>query len=386
LENTFSEKVQIFRFISKTEREYVSVDLTTPEGKKTLLKEYDIVDVLSNTDVAGEPFVEIKGAVLNPGRYRLLKNMHVLDLVYSARLNTFANRGHIEIVRKKLGQKAVVLSVDLSLLMKNAKDENNLILEDRDTVYVKYEAEAVKVRNIKVTGEVLYPGHFVAAEGERLSSLLKRSGGFTDNAFLDGAVFVRKSVKTRELQGHFKVIEDEKKRLIYDQSHLSTLAQDAQTTHQLVLQSRREAIQMLYDELGFSLGRIVVHLKPLNQFENSFDDFVLEDGDEIYIPTRPNSVLLIGGVRNATSLIYRTGERLDYYVDQVGGYTPYADLPNIYILKPNGTVSRDLKKVEAGDIVYVPEKVRIEVNWLLFITNVTDILFKAAAAIRIFNG
>ena len=52
--------------------------------------------------------------------------------------------------------------------------------------------------NPPVPGEITYPGPYGIQEGERLSSVLKRAGGFRVTAYPAGAVLIRNQVKELE--------------------------------------------------------------------------------------------------------------------------------------------------------------------------------------------
>ena len=52
--------------------------------------------------------------------------------------------------------------------------------------------------SIVLYGELRFPGRYPIHRGETLSSVLRRAGGFTDLAFVEGAVFTRDELKQRE--------------------------------------------------------------------------------------------------------------------------------------------------------------------------------------------
>src|SRR5207245_9787116 len=51
---------------------------------------------------------------------------------------------------------------------------------------------------IAVKGEVMHPGTYGIQEGERLSSILQRAGGFRSDAYPYGVIFERKQVRQLE--------------------------------------------------------------------------------------------------------------------------------------------------------------------------------------------
>ena len=72
----------------------------------------------------------------------------------------------------------------------------------------------------------------------------------------------------------------------------------------------------------------VVH--HLSQF------MVLEPGDLIAIPKRPNEVTVVGAVLNPGSLQFATGRRASDYVRAAGGPQRFADGGRAVVVLPNG--------------------------------------------------
>jgi len=380
-EDTFLDRVDIYRFVSKNRRRIVTTHLRDKEGLNTPIKDQDVVRIYSNLDAYGESKVNISGAVREPGEYKLLQGMRVLDLVFLAKLDMFADQGLVEVYRRQVGEKPNLITIPLREIIKNPSNKQNIELLNKDQLNIKLDAVALKNRYIDVRGEVLYPGKYIAREGESLSSILERAGGFTNNAFLPGAVFTRTSTRESQMSGQITVLEDEKKRFIYDQNHLSSVTTDAAQAYQAVLASREKALVVLEEQVQSKKGRIIINLKPLNEFKGTLSDLEIEDGDNIYIPEFPESIHLVGGLKNPSSVVYKKGESGNFYIEQVGGYSPYADKNNIFVFKPNGSVQKGLRRIEAGDTIYVTEEVKIKVNWLQFVGNIADILGKTATAV-----
>ena len=159
------------------------------------------------------------------------------------------------------------------------------------------------------------------------------------------------------------------------------MSQDSQTAYKVVLEARKEAISILKNRMGFGIGRVIVDIDASLSDEQTENEIILENGDQIYVPKKSKSVYLIGGVAKSASILYKEREGLHYYVKQSGGYSKYADRSGIIIIKPDGTVSQRVNDISMGDTIYIPEMVKIDINWLKFITNISDILFKTASVI-----
>ncbi|RAP31935.1 hypothetical protein DID77_04890, partial [Candidatus Marinamargulisbacteria bacterium SCGC AG-439-L15] len=389
LEETYLKKVDVYRFIAKNKREMISVDFSSLEGRSFPLQERDVVRVFSKDEVLGQGYVVLDGEVEEPGTYRLMKNMKISDLIFMAKLKTFAEKENVEVFRKTESNQQFIYKINLKKIIENPSSTQNIYLQDKDRIFIRENSLYIKKRYITLKGEVRFPGTYVARAGERLASIIDRAGGFTTDAFIGGAIFSRESIKQQELVGQTKILNDEKKRLIYDKKHLSTMSQDAVVANQVVMESREKALDDLKKRLGRSNGRIVLSLRNGSLFKSSKSNIQVENGDVLEIPQIPESVQLIGGVENPTSILFVPNKKAHYYIKQVGGFTDYANKKRILIFKPNGLVRTNNPVIQRGDTIYIPEKIRIDVNWLKFITNIADILAKAAtglAAIKVLQG
>src|SRR5690554_7295183 len=52
--------------------------------------------------------------------------------------------------------------------------------------------------DVKIAGEVRFPGTYSVRRGEMLSDLIERAGGLTDYAYANAAVFTREEIRQRE--------------------------------------------------------------------------------------------------------------------------------------------------------------------------------------------
>src|SRR3970282_2194683 len=94
-----------------------------------------------------------------------------------------------------------------------------------------------------------------------------------------------------------------------------------------------------------TLGRVVIKLDDLSRFVGSSDDIVLEDGDSLFIPQPPSSVLVLGSVRNPTAVLHKPGENFEYYLQRVGGLTREADKSEVHIIRAAGSAATSFLKI-----------------------------------------
>ncbi|MBW1737850.1 MAG: SLBB domain-containing protein, partial [Deltaproteobacteria bacterium] len=367
------------------------------------LKEYDTVTVYSRDTLQEVPQVTIGGEVQRPGKYRLLENMRVKDLIYKAgNLKRSAYLPEAEITRLIKTEKTVLskmININLGEALKE-NDKYNILLKEDDYVFVRRIPEWYTEKTCTIKGEVNFPGEYSISRGERLSSALERAGGFTEYAYLKGAFFTRESARRAQqerLKGFIDRLEAD---ILRAQIKLAegTLSEDAAKAAKQSLTAKRELVRKT--KASQATGRVVIVLDSLDKFKGSKYDLELEDGDTLTIPPVPGTVNVMGSVYNPTSIVYTQGKRVDFYLNKVGGPTPDAEKGEMYIVKADGSIISKTQKgkfgilwdteenrwvsggfmsarIEPGDSILVPSKVTRFV-WKREIKDWTTILYQLA--------
>jgi polysaccharide export outer membrane protein len=167
-----------------------------------VLMDLDRVVVHSVLEHVYRKTVSVDGEVLNPGDYQHVEGMTVRDLVFaSGNVLESAYLKEAEISSRAVRDGKVLYithrRIDLGKALEG-DPEHNSILKPYDRLFVKRLEDWGTERLVEIRGEVSFPGKYLIKKGERLSSLIQRAGGYTDEAYLSGAVFTRERV--RELQ------------------------------------------------------------------------------------------------------------------------------------------------------------------------------------------
>ena len=372
------------------------------------LEPQDTLTVYSEGEISQIPTVMVTGEVEKPGAYPLTAGMKVRDLVYEAggqKQNAYlvnAQFARTEIIN---GATAVHLykNIDLAAALDDAAADN-LTLQAGDELAIVQAANWHNPWSVQVRGEALRPGPYVINEGETLASVLERCGGIRTDGYLSGLFLTRQSVK-RTQQQTLKRIDAEL------QTQLTRgLLMPAETNQQQQpsLQDKAAALSMLKNMIAQSsaeaaIGRVVLNERTLGAPPGSGDSVPLEDGDEIIIPKRPDSVNVAGEVYGATAVIYDPELTVADYIDRAGGVTEDAEKDQIIVVKASGAIlseegfkdsgknrifpllpmiSGGLMSVhlQPGDTVYVPTKL-VFVNPLQRTLAITQIVANAAEGI-----
>jgi polysaccharide export outer membrane protein len=370
------------------------------------LKDRDLVVILSQWDYVDKYTVSVRGKVNRPGDYPYAKNMTLRDLILvGGNVMESAYLGAGELVRYDIVQgkkvETSLIGFDVGQALKN-DPANNLKLKPFDVVNIKEIPEWKEKRLVTITGEVLFPGTYQLRREERLSSLIQRAGGFTDNAYLRGAVFTRESIKKvqqERLNELVKQMEIEGAQYASAEAQ-ATLSKEDVAAQQEFLKAQKMLLAKLRE--AKATGRVVIALLPSNVLRDASLDMVLEDGDNLYVPKNPGTVNVLGAVYNPNALIFE-GQRqeLSYYLKKTGGPTDNAEADKMYVVKADGTVvaksetgwfnagwSDEEKRWEfgssfedtrlyPGDTVLVPQKV-IKPSYMKDVKDITTILYQIA--------
>lgn len=357
-ENPITKDISIMRFNLKA-------GPGLSEQNNPLLQDQDRVVVHSIWEEKIRHSVQISGEVNNPGSFPLAKGMKISDLIFAAGGVTdkaymkIAELTRYEIVDGE-ARNTSHQSVDLREVLHGGPGDFEL--QPFDVLMVRQLSNWREVEHVTVEGEVKFPGTYPIEDGETLVQLIERAGGYTDKAYLAGGVFTRESIREQQQ----KELDDSIKRM--EEAIAQAQASTASLANAEVVQGKKKGVSAAQRLLESSRqvraqGRLVIELASLKRMRESEFNMTLRDGDKLYIPKRPDQVMVIGQVLNTTAMLYRPDYDVDDYLDDSGGLTDIADGGKIYVVKANGRVVRAggmgwgrNVSVTPGDTIVVPEK------------------------------
>lgn len=325
--------------------------------------------------------VEINGNVTYPGIYPLTVSGEVADLVTAAGgLLESAYTKQAEITRIVLGDASQVEHVrfDLESALKG-ESQNNITLRSKDSINIFSIPNWQENVKVQLKGELKFPGTYTIRRGETLTDLLKRAGGFSDFAEQNAAIFTRVSIKEQEQQ-QLARLSTELRRDIASKSFQNSVSGNSL--------SYDEMDKLLNDLASVeAVGRLVIDL-PL--IVNNQQNLVLQNGDTLYVPSKRDSISIIGEVNYSTSHLYKAGVSVDDYIDLSGGLKERAAEDRIYIIKANGSVeipntggwfaANNSNQLEPGDTIVVPMDAG-HMDKLTLWSTATQILYQLGVAV-----
>ena len=366
------DSAQLFRTQADGTMKILSVDLgealTGNPVDNIILQPRDRLLIHRNLAKVDAPTVDVKGEVAKPGRYPLTANMHVEDLVRAAgglKRSAFADSA--DLTRFAAGNgSSERLEVKLASALSGDINEN-VQLRNGDVLAIRQIPQWNDLgSSVSVQGEVQHPATYGIEPGERLSSLLMRCNGFTNQAYPYGAVLLRQEVRDIEMRSHLELVNRLKSEQVYLKALPETDADQKEGKLTAIAQTDT-ALQQL--EAIAPLGRVVIHIPAdPKKLEKTPADIALRDGDVLIIPKKTNYVVVSGQVFNPTAVSYLPGRSAKWYLSQSGGLTQIADKSSVFVVRADGSVLSARNNsgfwsgdplnavLKPGDSIVVPEK------------------------------
>lgn len=253
--------------------------------------------------------VTIDGEVRNPGLYMMSTNHTVVDVILQAGgFTRSAYRKYVDVYRMKTEKHGTDTVAEIfKVPLPDSLDYTDttigmFMLKDRDRIVVRPNPDYIFDNYVIVDGFVSFKGKYtIQRRGERLSDIVRRAGGLLPDAFLEGATVTRN-----------------KKRLVVN----------------------------FVEALSGGTSKENIQMQRL---------------DSIYIPQRPNTVLITGNVNNPGLFSSVEGNKVRSYIDRAGGFADSSSF--ILLTSPGGETMKIRKRsfrnpvVQEGSEIVVMKKV-----------------------------
>ncbi len=352
-----------------------TIEFNVPDvliGNENLaLEPFDTIRILSRYE-SDAPKVTASGEVLRPGEYPLSQGMTAAQLVRMAggfRRDALLADADLMSYRVVNGTRAVGERRDIQIgdaVRGVAGADAELKAGDVLTVHQITGWNDIG-QSVTIEGEVAHPGNYGFKDGEHLSDVLRRAGGFLETSYPEGAVLTRPEVRNLEEKSRSELI-----RQIETNSAAARLSPNLESgsqgsTLQLIETQEQQTLARLQREP--LSGRLVIHIgASIDSWAGTPADIEVRKGDVLRVPKRPGFVLVSGQVFNATAITFAPNENADWYLRRAGGATRAADRKEIFIIRANGSVVGRgsggglghgvlSTKLEPGDVVVVPQKI-----------------------------
>ena len=343
-EDAFRGRALLFRERDDLTPEIVAVDLEgLLSGRLTdiSLRRNDVLVVSSVHDLEDRGGFTIGGEVARPGVYPYAAHTTVEDLIVQAGgLLDGASTVKVEVSRRLKDPKSTTPSNGVGKVYAFSLKEGLVVdgeagfeLAPFDVVEVRRSPGYQPQRQVVLDGEVVFTGNYtLIRKNERLSDLVKRAGGITDDAYVRGGRLIRRM--------------NEEERAVRDAA-----LRAAQQNRGADSVSLEKLMADDYYAVGIELDKALSN--PGSDY-----DVVLREGDRLVVPEYVSTVKINGDVMYPNTTVYLKDKRVKYYIAQAGGYGARAKRNKAYIVYMNGRVARvkGRAKVEPGCEIIVPSK------------------------------
>ncbi len=342
-EDAFRDRAVLLREKADLSLETVPVNvgaILDGSAEDMLLRKNDVLVISGIYELEDRGTLTINGMVMRPGEFPFSDNTTVEDLILQAGgLLDGASTARVDVARRIYDPAAMTWSDSLAIAYTFAirdglsiGDEGKFILEPYDVVSVRRSPGFRPQKFVEIQGNVAFPGQYVLLnEGERLTNLIERAGGFVGNVYPRGAVLLRR--RDNSMSG--RMLGEALEKI----SRLSSA-----------------------DSVSVSVSgeyKISLNLDYAMNHRGGSSDLILQEGDVISIPELVNTVQISGEVMSPNAVVYRPGKPVSYYIGAAGGYTDRAKKSRVYVIYQNGSASRNIlngAKVEPGCTIVVPTK------------------------------
>ena len=345
-EDAYTGRAIIVRTKEDLTKEIININLNTDSGKNFLLQKEDMLQVSSIFDIKDKFAVTINGAVRSPGSYTFEDSLSLKTLILKAGGFAYNALGtDIEIARRTRNldinnpQSSIVEIIRINDDKDLSNPASDIQLKPFDIITIKEDPYYKVQINVAISGQVLSPGSYtLMSRSEKISDLIKRSGGTLYTANIDGARLLRKNtVSNNELALIDKIAESS----AHDSSGVTTSSQNK-----------------TYKEIAIDLRKII-------NTPGSKEDIFLEEGDIIEIPLINNMVSIAGEVFYPITISYDEKKSVRDYLADAGGVAKSGMKGKVFVVYPNGQAAKTKKvlgifrqypTVTAGSKIFVPKE------------------------------
>jgi protein involved in polysaccharide export with SLBB domain len=397
LPEAYFSKADIIRTRPDETFQFISVDLAKALDGDPLnnieLRPRDSVKIYSIYDLVEKRTVSISGYVKKPISLPFADSLTLYDMVFRAgglqdplfRGRAFTLRGDIVRINPD-GLTTRIIDFNLEKLLR--EKSVNIDLEPGDKIYIyKGDVEKILDKYVRIEGEVRSPGTFLLSSNMTPMDLILQAGGFTEKS-LRSEVYVNRvkpsgyqdekiseslvipmtlsfnknsvdldNSDTSDINSNTFLLQHKdivvvRKNPNYQDQRVVTISGEVRKPGTYVLESKNETLYDLMNKAGgptteaFLFGtqfqrdgkKLVVDVESLYHENEEDEDVYLKNGDKIFIPKKPNTIVVDGEVNNPGLYRFTEGLSVKDYIDNAGGVTDSANY--VIYRKANGESNR----------------------------------------------
>jgi protein involved in polysaccharide export with SLBB domain len=414
-EDAFIGRAQLIRLKPNLLKELVTINLSKALQKdpneNIFLQREDELYINSIVDLRDSLTVDLLGEVRSQGRFNYVDSMTVKDLILMAGGFNYAANKQIEVARLVQygdrvtnNQVATILKTEVNGDLSFNAGQENFVLQPMDVVTITKKVGFTNPEVVSISGQVQNVGKYtLSTRVERVSDIVKRSGGLIGEAYGEGAYIKRSryNIDTLKADESKTSIEEAYNRKFKAQQeaekqNLNALLNGSDNNGQtnmadvnLKKKNLKDTLDLLFKELNENTYQIAIDINKIMEKPGSELDLVLRDKDEIMIPKTDNRVKISGGVLRPTNIVYREGLTIGECISAAGGISEYAKRGRAYVVYANGKSSRTKHfglfrlnpTIKPGSEIVLPETNEKKEKTITTFIQFTTVLAQIAGAI-----
>ncbi len=324
--------------------------------------------------------IPVSGGVNIPAIYEAIRGETVSDLISFAGGFSSSFEGYSDIYLSRVSTQTQFIETI------NKSKIPTVLVAPRDSIKVPSYMNAIEpIKQVVLEGMIQRPGTYFISDGEKLSDIIKRAGGFKKNAYVYGAALFREEALDKEE--------------LYAQLNYSD------TVNYIVSNIGKTggsigggALNLLVEELRSRnlTGRVIADFNTKNLRDNPSIDITLEHNDRLVIPSLQKVVYMFGDFKNPSNFTYDPKLDIAEYIDLAGGLKDSA-YSEVIIIDPDGRTqtferrfftkvltSRSVS-IYPGSIIYAPRDIG-KLSGLTYAATISPVLSSLALTLASFNS
>jgi protein involved in polysaccharide export with SLBB domain len=344
-EGTYMSRGYISRFDADMKPTSVSFDLAdVMAGRLNIdLMRDDSVRVFSTMELQDSTKVTIQGNVNDPGEFDYRAGLTLGDLILMAGgMKHGTDVSKVEIAVRGREEPGFICQLDVATDPQLMGTE----LQPFDKVFIRPQENFRPIKSIEVRGEVKYPGFYaVESNSVRLSSILDRCGGFTDDAFVKGAKLRRKMTEYEFERSQLAQEVAERQNLSAGDT-LKPLPEHFTFKNGKLIKTKtvtkteegkEPEEETVEEEVDVPTYYVSIDIAKAMKNPNTDADLILCDGDVLEVPQMNNTVKISGGVYMPNTVTYNPSYSWRDYVNMAGGFVKGARKGKTYAVYQDGS-------------------------------------------------
>ena len=360
-EDAYAERAIIYRQKDDLSLEAISININNVlKGidPDVPLKNNDKILIQSKNDLQGERILEIQGEVHFPGKYVYAENTSIKDLIVQAGgLTEAASLAKVDVFRRVKNSEALeatdTIAVRLTFDLKDGLDARTgeeINLQPFDRVVIRKSPDYTEQVAVTARGCVNFVGTYtMKSNNYRLTDLIEDAGGLTTLGYAKGARLERRMTEEERIQREASLRAQQ----------IALYEESMTTTDKNFDLNRADSLLMMKLDLGNTYPVGIDLEEAMNNPESSAN-IVLREGDVLTVPQYTNTVKISGDVMYPSSVNFKEGATLSYYINRAGGYGDNARRSKVYAIYMNGSVQllshHSRLAIQPGCEIIVPSK------------------------------